>query len=165
MLHRNLQKMIVGAIICLVVFCTISPSVFAAEPHQDPEIAETVFSGISLFRYYSSSLDFVLKKEPAEVEARLERMPFANVPQNLQEVTDDFAASSIGISYLVVDIDEDLSKLGTLVRQYRFDEATVLADETYSKLSLADGELERMEEATETIGREFRVPSAQKGVT
>ncbi|GAI61580.1 unnamed protein product, partial [marine sediment metagenome] len=62
-------------------------------------------------------------------------MPFANVPQNLQEVTDDFAASSIGISYLVVDIDEDLSKLGTLMGQYRFDEATLLADETYSKLS------------------------------
>ena len=163
MLHRNLQKMIVGAIICLVVFCTISPSVFAAEPHEDPATAQEVFSGISLFRYYSSSLDFVLKKEPAEVEARLERMPFASVPQNLREVTDDFAASSIGISYLVVDIDEDLSKLRTLMGQYRFDEATVLADETYSKLSLADGELERTEEATKTTGREFRVSSAPEG--
>ena len=163
MLHRNLQKMIVGAIICLVVFCTISPSVFAAEPHQDPETAEPVFSGISLFRYYSNSLDSVLRKDIGEVEARLEKMPFANVPQNLQEVTDDFAASSIGIAHLVVDIDEDLSKLRTLMGQYRFDEATVLADETYSKLSLADGELKRMEEATKTTGREFKVPSAPVG--
>ena len=163
MLHRNLQKMIVGAIICLVVFYTISPSVFATEPHQDPEIAEPVFSGISLFRYYSNSLDFVLKKEPAEVEARLKKMPFASVPQNLREVTNDFAASSIGVSHLVVDIDEDLSKLRTLMGQYRFDEATVLADETYSKLSLADGEVERTEEATKTTGREFKVPSAPVG--
>lgn len=163
MLHRNLQKMIVGAIICLVVFCTISPSVFAAEPHQDPEMAEPVFNGISLFRYYSNSLDFVLRKDIAEVEARLEKMPFANVPQNLQEVTDDFTASIIGISHLVVDIDEDLGTLRTLMGQFRFDEATVLADETYSKLSLADGELERMEEATKTTGREFKVPSAPEG--
>jgi len=163
MLHRNLQKMIVGAIICLVVFCTISPSVFAAEPHQDPEMAEPVFNGISLFRYYSNSLDFVLRKDIAEVEARLEKMPFANVPQNLQEVTEDFAASSIGISHLVVDIDGDLGTLWALMGQYRFDEATVLADETYSKLSLADGELERMEKATKTTGREFRVSSALEG--
>ncbi len=163
MLHRNLQKMIVGAIICLVVFYTINPSVFAAEPHQDPETAEPVFSGISLFRYYSNSLDFVLKKDIGEVEARLEKMPFANVPQALEEVTDDFAASSISISHLVVDIDEDLSKLRALMGQFRLDEATVLSDETYSKLSLADGELERMEEATETTGREFRVFSAPEG--
>ncbi len=163
MLHRNLQKMIVGAIICLVVFCTISPSVFAAEPHEDPTTAEPVFSGISLFRYYSNSLDFVLRKNIAEVEARLEKMPFANVPQNLQEVTDDFAASSIGISHLVVDIDEDFGTLRALMGQFRFDEATVLADEIYSKLSLADGELERTEEATKTTGREFKVPSAPVG--
>ena len=63
----------------------------------------------------------------------------------------------------MVDIDEDLGTLSALMGQFRFDEATVLADETYSKLSLADGELERMEEATKTTGREFRVSSAPEG--
>ncbi len=83
MLRRNLGKGIIGAIICLTMVFIIGRSVFAVTLHEDPEIANPVFSGISLLRYYSDSLDFVLRKVPTEVEARLEKMPFANIPKSL----------------------------------------------------------------------------------
>ena len=95
MLHGNLRKQITGTIICAAVLLIISPSVFAVEPHEDPQTAAQVFSGVSLFRYYSGSLDFVLRKDSAEVEARLEKMPFANIPESLKEATDNFTSHSL----------------------------------------------------------------------
>jgi len=160
MLHGNLRKRIVGAIICVTVLLIISPSVLATEPHEDPEIAKPVFSGISLLGYYSDSLDFVLRKDPAEVETRLEKMPFANIPQSLEEATDAFASSGINISHLVVAIDEDLGKLRVLLKQFRLDEAIELAGQTSDNLSQANSELKRIEQATETTGEELKVSSA-----
>ena len=144
----------------MAVLLIISPSVFAAEPHEDPETAKPVFSGISLLRYYSDSLDFVLRKNPAEVEARLEKMPFANIPQSLEESAGDFAAFSISISHLVVAIDEDLDKLRALVRQSRLEEAIKLMTESFARLSQANNELIRIEQAAETTGEELKVFSA-----
>jgi hypothetical protein len=141
----------------------ISPSAFAIEPHEDPEIAKPVFSGISLLRYYSDSLDFVLQKDPAAIEARLEKMPFANIPQSLEESAEDFAASSISISHLVVAIDEDLDKLRALVRQSRLEEAIKLATGTFARLSQVNNELIRIEQAAKTTGKELKVFSAPVG--
>jgi len=160
MLRGNLKKGILVAITCVLISSTISPSVFAAEPHEDPETAKQVFSAISLFRYYSTSLASVLKREPAEVEARLEKMPFANVPQSLKGVTNNFTAPSIDIAYLVVDIHQELIALRTLVEQFRFEEAIELADITSTKLIQADSKLEQIEMATKTTGRILGVPSA-----
>lgn len=163
MLHGSLAKRIVGAIICLTVLFIMSPSVFAAESHEDPEIAKTVFSGISLLRYYSGSLDFVLRKNPTEVEARLEKMPFANIPQSLEEATDGFASSGISISHLVVAIDEDLGKLRVLKEQSRLDEAIRQVAQTSARLSQANRELKRLEQATESTSEELKVSSAPEG--
>ncbi len=128
MVHGNLRQKIIRAMLCVTLFTTTGVPVFAAEPpHEDPEAAKLVFSGISLLRYYSDSLDFVLSKDPAEVEARLEKMPFANILQSLEESADSFATSGIGISYLVVEIDKDVTQFSKLVKQSRLKEAIKLA--------------------------------------
>ena len=163
MLRRKLRKTIVGATICVTVLLMISPSAFAIEPHEDPEIAKPVFSGISLLRYYSDSLDYVLQKNPAEVQARLEKLPFANIPQSLEKATGSFAASSISISHLVVAIDEDLDKLRALLGQSRLEEAMELVTETFARLSQANNELNRIEQATVTTGAQLKVSSAPIG--
>jgi len=163
MWRRNPRKRITGALICLTGLFIMSSSVLAAEPHEDPARANPVFSGISLLMYYSGSLDFVLRKDPAEVEARLEKMPFANIPQSLEEATDSFAAASIGISHLVVAIDEDLVKLRSLMEQFRLDEVTKLIAQTFDRLSQANSELKRIQQATETTGQQSKVPSAPQG--
>ena len=165
MLRGNLKKGILVAITCVLISSTISPSVFAAEPHEDPETAKQVFSAISLFRYYSTSLASVLKREPAEVEARLEKMPFANVPKSLKGVTNNFTVPSIDIAYLVVDIHQELVALRTLMEQFRFEEALELANRTSIKLIQADSKLGQIEMATKTTGRILGVPSAPEDST
>ncbi len=157
---QNLKKITILMITCMVVPCIVSSSVFAADPHEDPVIAQEVFSGISLLKYYSTSLDFVLRKNSAEVEAKLEKMPFANIPQNLEGSTDRFVSSSISISHLVVEIDEDLSRLRVLRGQFRLDEAIELVIPTFARLSQAYSELEQIEQATKIIGEQLKVSSA-----
>ena len=163
MWRGTLKKKVAGGIICLTGLFLISSSVFAAEPHQNPETANPVLSGITLFRYYSDSLDSVLLKDPAEVEARLEKMPFANIHQSLEEATDSFAISSIGTAYLVVEIDEDLVKLRAPREQFRLDEVLEVADQTADRLSRANSELERIEQAVENAGTELGVFSSPEG--
>lgn len=141
----------------MIILLAISSFAFAAEPHEDPETAETVFSGIALLRYYSGALDFVIGKSPAEVEARLGKMPFANLPQSLEKPADNFATSGINLSPLIVAIDEGMDRLRALIRQYRLEEAKELAAGTFAMLSQAYSELERLERATETIGDEVEV--------
>ena len=49
----------------------------------------------------------------------------------------------------MVEIDENLAKLRTLVEQYRLDETMELADQTSTNLSQTNSELEQLEQATE----------------
>ncbi len=162
--RRSFKTSSVAIITGLIILIIVSPLVaLAVEPHEDPQTAETVFSGISLFRYYAASLDFVLTKSPEEVKARLEKMPFANIPQSIGQATDDFALSGISLASLTVAIDEDLSKLRSLAGQFRFDEVAQLAAETSAKLRRAEAVLRDVEQATVTTGSQLKVPSAPPG--
>jgi len=160
MLHRKLGKSTVAAITCLVLLSIMSLPVLAAAPHEDPDAAKLVFSGVSLLRYYADSLDFVLSRNPTEVEARMGKMSFASLPPGLAEATDSFAASSTNISQRVVWIDADLGKMRVLVQQFRLDEAIELAGQISDNLSQMNNELMRIEQAIETTGVELAVSSA-----
>ena len=160
MLHRKLGKSTVAAITCLVLLSITSLPLLAATPHEDPDAAKLVFSGVSLLRYYADSLDFVLSRNPTEVEARMSKMSFASLPPGLAEASDSFAASSTNISQRVVWIDADLGKMRVLVQQFRLDEAKELSGRISDNLSLADSELNQIEQATKTTGVELAVSAA-----
>jgi hypothetical protein len=162
-LCRSLKTGIAAAIIGLASLCILSPAVYAIEPHQDPETAEPVYSAISLLRYYSAALDYVLQKNPAQVEARLEKMPFANIPRSLEAAAGDFASSGVDLSHLVVDIEDGLSRWQTLIVQSRFDEADELAEQVLATISRAHIELDNIEEATEATDRELHASLAPAG--
>ncbi len=153
----NLKKWIVGAITGMTVFAALSTVVSAAEPHEDPEKAALVFSGIALFRYYSDSLDLVLQKNPDEVAVKLEKTPFANIPDSLKDETEDFALSVTDISRLIALIDENLNRLNMLVQQFRIEEATELASATTDNISLANKQLKVMEQAIVDIGEDMEI--------
>lgn len=160
MLRRNLRKGIELAIISVALLLVIIPSVFAAEPHEDPEIAKPVFSGVSLFRYYADALDLILQKDPIAVESGLEKIPFVNIPQSLEDTAQSFATSSVSISHLVVTIDNDLVSLVALSRQFRLDEATELVGQISDNLSRAKSELIQVEQAAKTTSVVLRVSSS-----
>jgi len=160
MLRSNVRKKCSGAVLCVIaLFLTATPA-FAAGPHENPETAEAVFSGISLLGYYSESLDYVLYRDPSGVEARIDKIPFANIPQSLEETTAGFASSAIGISHLVVTIDTQLDEIRIMVKQYRVDEVSELAAITSDHLSQANSELELIEQAVKSAGTEIKVFSA-----
>ncbi|MFC1948722.1 DUF4129 domain-containing protein [Chloroflexota bacterium] len=164
MAYRSFRKISVAITVALIVLALINPlTALATEPHEDPEAADTVFSGIALFRNYSASLDFILKNAPEEVGARLEKMLFANIPPLLEQVTGDFASSGISLSYLVFSIDKDLSQLRTLMGQFRFDEAAQLAVVTSKNLTKAYRNLTEVEKALVVTGRELEVSLSPEG--
>ncbi|MBI2852966.1 MAG: DUF4129 domain-containing protein [Chloroflexi bacterium] len=160
-LFRSLKKALLITITVALVLATLSPlTAHAIEIHEDPEQARVIFNAISLFRYYSDSLDLLLKKVPDEVEARLKKMPFANVPEGLSRATGVFASSSTNLSYLVFDIDRAITKLMSLARQSRFDEAAEFTEKILASIVDSEIRLNEMEQAISTIGRELRISSA-----
>lgn len=160
MIHGNIVQKILGVLASLVLLLTISSSVSAAEPHENPEVAKSVFSGISLLNYYTEALDFVLQKKPTEVKDRLDKMPFANIPRSLEQPADNLTSSGVEISQLVVTIDENINSVKELMGQSRLKEATKLAAETFVTLSQAYIDLEGLQQAAETTGDDLRVTLA-----
>ena len=163
MLRGRKIRIVVTVIVGASLLLATGSSALAADPHEDPEAAKLAVGGISLFGYYSSGLDSILIKNTGEVKTRLEKMLFANIPERPETSTDDFVASSVGLSHLVVAIDENLSEFGSLMAQSRLDEAGELADLTFVDLGKANRELERVRQAAITAGRELEVFSIEPG--
>ena len=159
-LSARLALVVIAAIL---IFCGTPALGQEKVPHEDPETAKLAFSGISLFRYYSSSLDSVLQKDAEETEAKLQKMPFANIPECLTETVGSFAAKGIDMSQLVVDIDETLGTLRELLAQSRFEESIELANEVSDKLTQAYGDLDGIEDATKVTGEKLRTTPHSKG--
>ncbi len=155
------MKRIVGVSLCVALLLVMGQSGLAAELHEDPEAAEPVYSGIALLDYYSTSLDFILQKNLVEVEAWLEKVPFAYIPGSLEVASEDFASSGIAISHLLVGIDEGWNQRQELVSQSRFSEAEEVIDAALALVARAYTELDRLSQAVETTGGELGVGSAQ----
>ncbi len=147
-------------LVCFLILALATPSAFAALRHENPDDARQTFSGPSLFRYYSDTLDMTLKNNPLEVEKRLARMPFANLPKSLEDSTGKFAATAVEVSYLTADIDRNISKMKTLLRDYRLAEFTELSTMIVSDLARADVLTGDLNKAMEAIGKELLVHSA-----
>lgn len=172
MLHGNLGKAILVAIICAAVLYLIIPFDFMLKgesrslafiPHENPEPTEQAFSDIPSFMFDSDYLNLVLQMDPEKAKSVLKKRAFSRVAQKLKEAIDQFNASTVYISNLIIEIDEDLAKLMILVGQNRFDEATHLADEIHAKLSETNRELKRIEEAMKTVDARFKISSFPPG--
>ncbi len=175
MLRGNLGKIILVTIICAAALYLIIPVDFMLKgeprsltfiPHEDPQTVEQVFSGTPAFvfdMFDSGYLDLVLQRNPEKIKAMLTKAPFRHIAQIMREVIENFDASRVYISNMMVEINEDQNKLRTLVGQHRFDEAAQLADETYAKLSQANREIKRIEEAAKNTSSRFKVPLAPPG--
>jgi len=165
MRYTPLGKIILSLLLCAAILGMMPHTVvLAAEPHEDTEVAKAVFSGISLFRYYSGSLDYVLQRNPNTVKERLDKMPFANVPPELDTATDSFRTSGENVSVLVADAYEGNLTLKELIGEYRIEEAVTQANWIYTLISEARDECDRLEQATVTSGGYFKITSPSAGI-
>ncbi|MFC1898811.1 DUF4129 domain-containing protein [Chloroflexota bacterium] len=158
-------KIILSLLLCVAILGMIPhPVVLAAEPHENNEIAEVVYNGISLFRYFSDSLDYVLQRNPTTVKDRLDKMPFANIPPDLNTAIDNFSTSGKNISVLAKDIYEGNLTLEGFVREYRIKEAVTQANWVYTQILQAKSECDLIEQAVVNSGRYFKVDSLSASI-
>ena len=141
----------------------IHPAVQAFDPHEDPDTARTVFSGLSLFKYYSGALDYVLQRNPAEVDFRLQKMPFANIPPGMERSAGIFTDNCMGVSRDIAAISDGHLKLIELLQQFRVQEAAAQANRLADNITQARSELERLEGAAASAGEYFKATSPKAG--
>jgi len=147
--HRNLKTAVALLTIYLLLIWIVAAPVFAIEPHEDPEAAEELFSGVSLFWYLDDVMDSVLLLDVTEVEALLGKMHFTNIPRDLDLAMSDFALSGIDLSRLLSQIDVDVGELITLASQFRLPESLQQATGILIALTTAEGDLGQMERSTD----------------
>jgi len=147
----------------LVLVGLINPAVQAFDLHEDADAARTVFSGLSLFKYYSGALDYVLQRNPAEVDYRLRKMPFANIPPEIEKPTGIFTANGMGISRDIVAIYDGHLKRIELLQQFRVHEAAAQSKQLADAITQARSELDRLEGAAVSSGEYFKATSPSAG--
>lgn len=158
-----LRKLMVALLLCPVILCSAVSPVYAATPHENPQASRTLYSAIALFFYYYDSLGFVLQREPLQVEIMLDKMPFANLPPDIEEANVSFVKSSISVANVVVDLDKDVETVRTLLRQSRFAEIAGLSNVIMAHLSTMRTGVSSMKDAAELIAQEFAVFSSPEG--
>lgn len=150
-------RIIIATILFLAVLLPGNNTVMAAEPHENPETARITFSGISLFRYYSGSLDYVIGKNPETVETRLYKMPFANTPGQIEKPVDIFVNTIIYVSITLSETEKNVSEVRNLIQQSRMNEVINLTDTIFKNLGEARVQLRESRKSVELTGTELGV--------
>ena len=136
---------------------SLAAPAFAANPHEDPDKAQPAYSAVTLFRYYSDTIDSILAGDAATVTVRLDKMVYANLPPSIGKATDDFVDASMGCVSALPAIDRDVADLRVLLRQSRLEEATPLVNKLTDELSQAYSYVHNMEDSTNITGAYFGV--------
>ncbi len=156
-LDNKLKQKIAVAGILAIMFCGSAGVVADTEYHVDPDRVTEAFSGISLLRYYSDSLDFVIQKNPVKTEEFLGLMPFAHVPQSLEKTNGDFAQSAIAVSQSLSEIYQLRDQRSEFMMQSRLKEALALSGTILSGIKQARAELINLEKAAVLTGDNLKV--------
>jgi hypothetical protein len=128
-----MNKRIVLCVLTLLILLTsvFSTAVYAQDDgpvvsHEDPAASAQIYSAITLLRYYSVSLDFIIQKDETGSVANLEKMPFANISEELNAPTGKFAVSGMEFTHTFVELFELWDTQNELIRKFRLTEATPL---------------------------------------
>jgi len=140
---------------------TASP-VFADGPpgsQENPQVALQTFSGIALLGYYSSSLDYIIQLDQNGSDTNLEKMPFANVPQELDDATGGFASNGTVFTASIVNLFGLWDQQNTDIRQYRLNDAEALYAQITDGLPAARQQLSQIESSVENTGVYLKIAS------
>jgi len=157
---RNILR-VAGLVLSVlaVIFCGPQP-VGASVSQEDPDLATPVYDGISLFDYYSATLDQVVARQPDEVRTALADIPFANMPDAISDTTGHLSDYILNIAASLVQNDADLAALNTLLTRSQLAAAADLKAFTLRNIGTAESVLNQMQNAVTAIGSEFQVAAA-----
>ncbi len=158
-LGKGLLKKITLIIFITACFAMVGSPVFAAAPQENPDTAAVVFSGVSLFQFYSSTLDSVLAKNQKDIEANIQQSPFANVPPDMEDSFNKFLSSANNLCSQILGLDVSVSNTKLLLQESRYEDATPLNSAAFDNLTTAEENLSAIEQATNIAGGGFQVTS------
>ena len=140
---------------------TASPVLADGPPgsQENPQVALQTFSGIALLSYYSSSLDYIIQLDQNGSDTNLEKMPFANVPQELNDVTGGFASNGTVFTASIVNLFGLWNQENTYVQQYRLNDAESLNTQITGQLPAAKQQLSQIESSVVNTGIYLNIAS------
>jgi hypothetical protein len=138
----------------------VSLPVFAAENQENPDTARVIYDGMSLFNFYTDTLDFILIRNQSGVNSSVQKAPYANIPVALSESLTSFVGSSQSLSGVIINLDENIPQIQTLLQQSRYSEAAPLIKNAFANIALAETNLNSVEQATTVTGTQFLVAKA-----
>jgi hypothetical protein len=142
------------SIVLLVILVGTAAPVLADAPgdQQNPQTAQETFSGIALLNYYSSSLDYIIQLDQTGSAANLAKMPFANVPQELDAATSGFASNGTTFTISLVNLFALWNQQNTYIQQSRLTDAAALYTQINNQLPLAQQQLSQIESSVADTG-------------
>jgi hypothetical protein len=148
-------------IVLLLVLLGIATPVLADAPgdQQNPQTAQETFSGIALLNYYSSSLDYIIQLDQTGSDANLAKMPFANVPQELDAATSGFADNGTAFTASIVNLFTLWNQQNTYIQQSRLTDAATLYTQITNQLPVAQQQLSAIESSVADTGTYLDIAS------
>ena len=157
---KNVLKKIAVIMAILTCFTLVGLQVSAATPQENPDTATMVFSGISLFQFYSSTLDSVLTKNQKDIETAIQKSPFANIPPAVEDSFHYFLSSAGNLCSQILELDGSISDTEMLLQESRFTEAAAVKSAALQNLAAANANLNDIEQAVDIAGNQFQVNAA-----
>ena len=132
---------------------TVVPA-FAADTtvKENPQSAQEMFSSIALLNYYSSSLDYIIQLDQKGSDVNLAKMPFANVPQELNTATSNFASNGMEFTASLVKLFGLWNQQNRYIQQYRLVDAAALYTQIIDQLPAAQQQLSQIESSVTATG-------------
>jgi hypothetical protein len=124
----------------------------ASNPHEDPALAQPVYDGVSLFDYYTRTLDSVISLEPAMTEMLLAKMPLANLLPAAVGLASDITSSATRLGRLAVETDKDLQGLRALVEESQIVEMEPLIGRLIAEFTAASDNISVLRRAMDFTG-------------
>ena len=157
------MKKTLTALVLTILFVLLPSAVSAVEEHVDPSTVVEVYSGVSLLRYYSTSLDFVIQKNPAAAQAFLIVMPFAHVQTAITPHSQEFAQSAISIAQALPEIDKLLVKMDEFITDSQVAEAVETSSQISADIQAALVDVDSLQEAAVLTGNVLNINAAPAG--
>jgi hypothetical protein len=164
-----LRKFLSGYLVRLVLASAllINLVVLTAQPaqadssaqltHEDPAAAKVIFNGLTLLVYYSDCLEPVLNLNAEKAQKDLAVMPFANIPEALNQATATLARSSVALAANSAALIKLWDYQSEMVREYRFSEARAVYLQIKDAWPAASAEFEELRWAVEQTGSYLKI--------
>ncbi|MFQ5873370.1 MAG: hypothetical protein ACE5JL_06175 [Dehalococcoidia bacterium] len=159
-MKKLLATLLIIVLAATLLFYVPVMAKLAPVPHEDPATAQSSIGARSVLRYYGDVLALVLEKEYESAEDLIQRLKYAQVPEEYRYIIDRYNDLVRELSGVLDNVDEVLGEASSLIAQYRLDEATARLEEAQVLIGRVEVLLGDIEDATETVASRLGVSAA-----